>query len=132
MWDHFQLVSSFRPGAVKYFFILILAYSAMVHKVLFLILGDSYVVWLERFVDSSAILFSRVYRSSCLPVSGGGGGGGGSVTSVCDDDAVARLLTEISSFGLALKAQFLVLGSGSTGNDNRGTVASNGVSIQVV
>ena len=75
-------------------------------------------------------VFARVYRSSCLPVSGGGGGG--SVTSFCDDDAVARLLTEISSFDLALKAHFLVLGSGSTGNDNRGTAASNGVSIQVV
>ena len=74
-------------------------------------------------------VFARVYRSSCLPVSGGGGG---SVTSVCDDDAVARLLTEISSFGLALKAHFLVLRSGSTGNDNRGTAANNGVSIQVV
>ena len=29
----------------------------MVHKDLVLILGDSYVVWLERFVDSSAIRF---------------------------------------------------------------------------
>ena len=103
----------------------------MVHKDLVLILGDSYVVWLERFVDSSAIRFCTGLPFFMF-AGFRGGGGGGSVTSVCDDDAVARLLTEISSFGLALKAHFLVLRSGSTGNDNRGTAASNGVSIQVV
>ena len=75
MWDHFQLVSSFRPGAVKYFFILILAYSAMVHKDLFLILGDSYVVWLERFVDSSAIRFCTGLPFFMFAGFRGGGGG---------------------------------------------------------
>ena len=55
----------------------------MVHKDLVLILGDSYVVWLERFIDSSAFPFctglpfeAADCRIQFAGFRGGGGGGG--------------------------------------------------------